>query len=133
MEYILPHKKMIETLKEGKFVGLKCKQCGAYNMPPGKVCLECNSEDMEIVEFSRNGEVQTFTVIRVSPEGFQAPFIVALIKLEEGPWITVNIDNVDPDKATMELIGGKGKVGYKDVPPDPYSGGDRMAFTFSLT
>ena len=132
MKYVLPHTKLIESLKGGKFIGLKCKQCGAYNMPPGKVCLECASEDMEIVELSGRGEIQTFTVIHVAPEGFQSPFIVALVKLEEGPWITANVINVDPDKASMGLIGRKGKVGYKEVPADTFSAGERMAFTFNL-
>ncbi|MDH5695724.1 MAG: Zn-ribbon domain-containing OB-fold protein, partial [Dehalococcoidia bacterium] len=125
-------KKFAEALKDGKFLGLKCNQCGAYTVPPQKVCSQCNSEDMEIVELSRNGEVQTFTVIHIPAEGFKAPYIVALIELEEGPWVTVNIINFDPKQATMELIGRKGKVNYMDVPADNFSGGERIALTFSI-
>lgn len=132
MEYMLTSRKFAEALKEGKFLGLKCKQCGAYTAPPQKVCSECSSEDMEVVELSRNGEVQTFTVIHVPAEGFEAPYIVALIQLEEGPWVTANIINIDPEQATMELIGHKGRIGYKDVPADNFSGGERIALTFSL-
>lgn len=132
MEYILSTRKFRESLKEGKFLGLKCKQCGAYTAPPRKVCLECDSEDMEVVELSGNGKVKTFTVIYVPVKGYQAPYIVALVELEEGPWITVNIVNVDPDKATMDLIGRKGKVGYKEIPADEFSAGERMALTFEL-
>ena len=58
MEYILTVKQFREALREGKFLGLKCKQCGAYTVPPRKVCSECQSEDMEIAELSRNGEIQ---------------------------------------------------------------------------
>jgi uncharacterized OB-fold protein len=132
MEYVMTHRKFIDTLKKGEFLGLKCKRCGAYNMPPSKVCLDCNTEDMEVVNLSGVGELQTFTVIRVAPEGFQAPFIVALVKLQEGPWVMANVVNVEPDKATMNLIGCKGKVGYKQVPADSFSGGERMAFTFEV-
>ena len=132
MEYILTSKDFAQALREGKFLGLKCKQCGAYTVPPQKVCSECRSEDMEIVELSRNGEVQTFTVIHVPAEGFNPPYIVALIKLEEGPWVTASIINFDPEQATMELIGRRGRIGYKDVPADTFSGGERLALTFTL-
>jgi uncharacterized OB-fold protein len=133
MEYLLTSNRFIEALREGKFLGLKCGQCGSYTVPPQKVCSQCKSEEMEIVELSRNGEVQTFTVIHIPAEGFEAPYIVALIKLAEGPLVTANIVNIDPEKATIELIGRKGKVNYKEVPPDDFSGGDRIALTFSLT
>ena len=132
MEYILPYKKFKDALKEGKFLGLKCNQCGAYTVPPQKVCLECSSEDMKIVELSGKGEIQTFSVTYVPPEGFEAPYIVALVKLEEGPSITANIANVDPEKATMELIGRKGRVGYKDVPADKFSAGEQIALTINI-
>jgi uncharacterized OB-fold protein len=133
MEYTLTSGEYIEALKEGKFLGLKCNECKAYTAPPTKVCSECGSEDMEIVELSRNGEVKTFTVIHVPAEGFEPPYIVALVELEEGPWVTANIINLDPEKATMDIIGRKGRIDYKDVPADMFSGGERVALTFTLT
>jgi hypothetical protein len=132
MEYILTSEKFREALKEGKLLGLKCNQCGAYTVPPQKVCSECSSENMEVLEMSRNGEVQTFTVIYVPAEGFEAPYIVALVKLEEGSWVTANVINLDPEQVTTELIGRKGRIDYKDVSADTFSGGDRIALTFSL-
>ncbi|MFH0914806.1 MAG: Zn-ribbon domain-containing OB-fold protein [Chloroflexota bacterium] len=131
MQYALTSKQWRQAFREGKFLGLRCKQCGAYTVPPQKVCCQCQSEELEIAELSRKGEVQTFTVTYVPAEGFEAPYIVALVKLEEGPWITTNIINVDPKKAGMSLIGRKGKVGYKEVPADKFSGGERLAMTFS--
>jgi uncharacterized OB-fold protein len=132
MEYILTSRDFADALRKGKFVGLKCKQCGAYTVPPQKVCSECSSEKMEIVELSRNGEVQTFTVIYVPAEGYKAPYVVGLVKLEEGPWVTTDIINIDPEKATMELIGRKGRIDYKEIPADNFSGGERIALTFTL-
>ncbi len=132
MEYKLTYNKYTEALKEGKFLGLKCNQCGAYTVPPKKVCMECSSEDMEVVELSGKGKLQTFTVLRVPPEGFEAPYIVAMVETKEGPWVTGNLVGVDPDKATMNLMGREVKVGAKAVPGDKFSGGDMMALTFSL-
>ena len=133
MEYLLTSVKFIEALKEGKFLGLKCEQCGEYTVPPQKVCSGCHSEDIEVVELSRHGEVRSFTVIYTPAEGFEAPYIVGLIELEEGPWVTVSIIDFDPAEATIEnLIGRKGRIDYKEVPADQFSGGPRLALTFKV-
>jgi hypothetical protein len=132
MEYKLTFNAFRESLKEGKFLGLKCNQCGAYTVPPRKVCSECGSEDMEVVPLSGKGEIQTFTVIFVPPEGFEAPFVVAMVKLDEGPWVMGNIEGVDPNSVTMDIIGCRVTVDHKELPADKISGGERIALTFSL-
>ena len=134
MEYLLTSDKFADALREGKFLGLKCNQCGEYTVPPQKVCSECHSEDMDMVELNRKGEVRSFTVIYTAAEGFEAPYIVGLVELEEGPWVTVSIIDFDPEQATMEtLMGRKGRIDYKEVPADQFSGGPRLALTFTVT
>ena len=133
MEYILTADMYADSLRNGKYVGLKCKKCGAYTVPPQKVCSACkNSEDMEVVELSRNGTVRSFTTIYTPAEGFTPPYTVALVELQEGPWVTTNIINYPAEKATMEeLIGKKGRIDYQEVPADQFSGGPRIALTFT--
>lgn len=132
MQYLLTSNKFIEGVRGGKYLGLKCNECGAYTVPPQKVCSECRSENMRIVELSGNGEVQTFTVIHVPAEGFIPPYIVGLVKLEEGPWVVANIIDIDPEQANLELIGKKGKLGYREIKPDAFSGGERIALTLKI-
>jgi len=131
MEYKLTAKMFAEALKESKLLGLKCNKCGAYTAPPKKVCMECGSEDMEIVQLSGKGQIRTFTVIRVPPEGFEAPYIVGMAELDEGPWLMGNIIDIDTDAATMDLIGKKVNVGHKVLPGDKFSAGEMVAVTFS--
>ncbi len=132
MEYKLTYSQYKEALKEDRLLGLRCKQCGAYTVPPKKVCVECTSEDVEVVELSGKGKVQTFTVIRVSPEGFTAPYLVGLVGLDEGPWLMGNIVGVEPDQATLDLIGQRVKLGHREIPGDKFSAGEMVAATFSL-
>ena len=132
MEYKLTYEKYKEALIGGKFLGLKCNKCGAYTVPPKKVCLECTSEDMDIVEISGKGEIRTFTVIRGPPEGFEGPYIVGMVELDEGPWVMGNIVDLDPDKAGMDLIGKKVTTGHKVVKGDKFSAGDGVALAFRL-
>ena len=133
MEYLLTADQYADALRGGKFLGLRCKQCHEYTVPPQKVCSGCLGEDMEVVELSRNGEIRSFTVIYTPAEGFEPPYTVALVELEEGPWVTANIIDFDPEQATMEnLIGKKGRIDYKEVFADMFSGGPRIALTFKL-
>lgn len=132
MEYKLTHKAYTEALKENKLLGLKCDACGAYTVPPKKVCIDCASEEMEIVELSGTGKIRTFTVIRVPPEGFEGPYVVGLVELSEGPWLMATILGIDADKANMEIIGKNVVLGHTVIPEDKFSAGERVAATFSL-
>ena len=132
MEYKLTYKKFAEALKNGKLLGLKCRRCGAYTVPPKIVCIECNSPEMDVMELRGAGTIRTFTVIRVAPEGFQAPYIVGEAELEEGPWLMGNIVNIEPDRATLDLIGRKVKVGYHIFPGDKFSCGEVVVPAFEL-
>lgn len=132
MEYKLTFEKFREGLREGKLLGLKCHECGGYTAPPQMVCSQCGSEDMEIVELSGKGEIQTFTVVYVTPEGFKPPLPIAVAKLEEGPWVMGNIIDIDPEDVNMDIIGKKVTVGYQEVPGDMLSAGDRIALTFTM-
>jgi uncharacterized OB-fold protein len=131
MEYKLTARMFAEALKEGKLLGLKCNKCGAYTVPPKKVCMECGTEDLEIAQLSGKGQIQTFTVIRVPPEGFDAPYIVGMAELDEGPWLMGNIVDVDCDEASMDLIGKRVNIGHKVHPGDKFSAGEMVAVTFS--
>lgn len=131
MEYKLTAKMYAEALTENRLLGLKCSHCGAYTVPPKKVCMECTSEDLEVVELAGKGQIRTFTVIQVPPEGFDAPYIVGMAELDEGPWLMGNIVDIDPAKATMDLIGKNVKVGHKVHPGDKFSNGELVAVTFS--
>lgn len=47
--------------------------------------------------FAGTGEVYSYTTVQEAPEGFegQAPYVLALVKLDEGPLITAQITDLD--------------------------------------
>ncbi len=134
MEYKLPFKDYNEALKSNRLLGLKCKQCGAITVPPKMVCLACASPDLDIVELSGKGAIQTFTTVFVTSEGREAecPYVIVLVGLDEGPWIMGNLDGIEPDKVTMEIIGKRVKMGHKVFSGDKYSAGDGASPVFSF-
>ncbi len=129
--YKLTHREYFDALKEGRLLGLKCRQCGGYTVPPKACCDGCGGTDTEVAGLSGKGEIKTFTVVRVAPEGLQAPYIVAMAELEEGPWLMGNLLDVDPDRAGMDLIGKKVSVGHRVVQMN-YTAGEGVTPVFKI-
>jgi len=127
----LSYNEFCEEMKKGRLLGLKCKNCGTTIFPPKAFCPGCGKPELEKIEMTKSGTLKSFTVIRVAPEGFKPPYIVAIVELPEGPMVMGNLE-YDPDKADFSLIGKKVSIGYKIVPGDKYSGGEGLVLTFSL-
>ena len=134
MEHKLTFNDYNEALKKNKLLGLRCKDCGTITVPPKMACRQCTSPDLKIVELEGKGKIQTFTTVYVAPEGREneAPYIIVLVELDEGPWIMGNLIDIDPGKATMELIDKRVNMGRKIFPGDRYSAGDGTRPLFSL-
>ena len=134
MEYKLAYKDYNEALKENKLLGLKCKACGNISATPRMVCRQCTSSDMEIFELKGGGKIRTFTTVYVAAEGREneLPYVIVLVELDEGPWLMGNLTGVEPEKATVELIGRRVKMGHAVFPGDKYSAGDGAKPLFSL-
>jgi uncharacterized OB-fold protein len=77
-------------------VGEVCPHCEAKIFPPRDVCPECGGEAKTAYAFSGKGEVYSFTRMGNAPAGFeeQAPYTVALIKLQEGPIVTAQLTDL---------------------------------------
>ncbi len=134
MEHKLNFKQYNEALKQNKLLGLKCKQCGTITVPPKIVCGNCADTDLDIVELSGKGKIQTFTTVFVAPEGREGecPYVIVMVELNEGPWIMGNLTGIDPNKVTMEVMGKSVKMGHAVFPGDKYSAGDGARPLFSL-
>ena len=134
MEQKLIFKDYSAALKKNKLLGLKCNDCGAITIPPKMACWKCASPNMEVTELSGKGKIQTFTTIYVAPEGREneVPYIVALVELDEGPWIMGNLVEMEPSKTTMDIIGKRVSMGHKVFCGDRYSAGDATRPLFSF-
>jgi uncharacterized OB-fold protein len=81
----------------------------------------------ESFTFAGTGEIYSYTMLQEAPAGFddQAPYILALVRLDEGPIVTAQITDVDGAVAIgdrVEMVtrrltteGSKGMIvyGYK--------------------
>jgi len=130
--YKLTHIQYFEALKQNILKGLKCLDCGTITVPPKAVCDDCGSTNQEITQLSGDGTIKTFTVVRMAPEGFKAPYVVVLAQLKEGPWLTGRLNCRDPESATMELIGKPVKLGHQVMQHMKHTAGEGVVPEFSL-
>jgi uncharacterized OB-fold protein len=88
-----------------KLVGEVCKRCGNRIFPPRDVCPECHDPAYEPYAFSGHGEVYSFTTVYNAPQGYgdYVPYAVALVKLAEGPLVTAQLTDVEPDQVEIGM------------------------------
>jgi uncharacterized OB-fold protein len=75
-------------------------------LPPRDVCPECSEPAKTAYTFAGKGTVYSYTILLDAPEGFenQAPYVVALVKLDEGPLITAQLTDLDgPPESGMKV------------------------------
>lgn len=84
-------------------VGEVCPHCDAKLFPPRDVCPECGGEARTPYQFSGRGEVYSYTTIYDPPAGYEdnAPYTVALVKLEEGPLVTAQLTDLGDEKVQI--------------------------------
>lgn len=122
-------------VKAGELLGLRCGSCSKITCHPMPVCQWCGSRDLERTKLRGEGELTTFTVIRVASEGFEddAPYITCLVRTNEGPSVVGRLD-YDTERATQELLGKQVKMsGAYTHKGDKFSGGPRTCPVFSLS
>ena len=134
MKYKIDFRAYSEALKQNRLLGLKCRTCTAITCPPKMVCQECGGSDQEIIELSGKGEIKTFTTTTVAPLGreVEVPYTIVIVALDEGPWISGNLNEMNPAKVTMAVIGKRVTLGHKVFPGDVYSFGEAARPLFSF-
>ena len=84
-------------------IGSKCRACGRVFFPKRSICRVCMLEDtMEEIPLSTRGKIDTFTVVRVAPLGFKAPYIQAFVDLPEGQRIFSLITGCEPSEDALK-------------------------------
>jgi uncharacterized OB-fold protein len=75
-------------------IGTKCEKCGEYFYPPRNMCPRCRRNGKIVpFKFGGTGEVLTYTIVHSSTKDFarHTPYILAIIKLDEGPRLTSQV------------------------------------------
>lgn len=93
-----------EGAREERLMIQQCPECGTPNFPPRLACTECFA-DLEWIEADGRGTVFTYGVVNRPnlPDVFDqaVPFVVAVIELDEGPYMLSNVVDCDPDEVDV--------------------------------
>jgi uncharacterized OB-fold protein len=130
-----------ETPRRYNLGGSRCRVCRTVYFPPRSVCPSCTTHrdslgKLEPYQLSGEGEVHSFTIVHDAAEGFemQVPYVLALVRTKEGPILTGQVVNIEPEKvgiglkvrATFRKLREEGKAGvihygYKFTPAEETS------------
>lgn len=94
-----------EGAKNGKLLLQCCRACNTHYFPPRPFCPACGSRDVEVVEATGRGRLYSYTISHIPTPGYEPPFIVAVVMLEEGVKILTNLVECpqEPEALTLDM------------------------------
>lgn len=101
-----------------------CDHCKQLSFPPARDCPHCTgySDDPELKPLAGTGTLYSFTTIHVGGNGFEAPYAVGFVDIEEGLRVVAQLrfDNkplqsgapVAVEKTVIRHVGDQAVEGY---------------------
>jgi uncharacterized protein len=83
--------------RAGRLTVPECARCGRRFFTPEVACTHCTSFDWQWAESPGTGEVYTYTVVhRAAGPGFEVPYVLAAVDLDDGWTMMTHIVDCDP-------------------------------------
>ena len=99
-----------DSINQNRIVGSLCNKCGAIAVPPRPICLNCNSDDIDITTVEGMGKLVTWTVIHIAPPTHldRVPYILGIVRLTNGESLTgiVDLPEGTEPQFDMDLVAG---------------------------
>ena len=92
-----------DAAKAGELTLQRCKACAHTYFPPRPFCPECASRNVEIYSASGKATLFSYVINHRAPKGWDAPYSIAVVALEEGPRMMTNIINIEQTPEALEL------------------------------
>lgn len=92
-----------EGTKAGELRLQRCVDTGTAYFPPRPFCPATGSRNVEVFVASGRATLHSYIINHMKAPGFTPPFVVAIVKLEEGPTMMSNIVGVEPTHEALKL------------------------------
>ena len=115
-----------------RLLGSKCETCGSSYFPRRSLCPKCRRKGkLAEVQYSGKGKIYSYTEVTAPPQGFedQAPYILAVIELDEGAKLTAQVVDVHKDNVK---IGSRVEKVFRVIQKDDPEGLVHYGFKFKL-
>lgn len=76
---------------DGRLMLPWCRDCGKPHFYPRAICPFCLSAKLDWREASGRGTLHTFVINHRAAKGYEAPYVIAVVDLEEGPRMLSNV------------------------------------------
>jgi uncharacterized OB-fold protein len=118
--FLLPE----EAGEDGALKGTACLDCGTVTLLTIYVCPKCLGRRLESRPIGRTATLLNKSVVHHPADGFEAPYLVARIRLPEGPSTFAPLMSAKPeelavgDELSFRIVGpdSEGDVGFAYVP-----------------
>lgn len=82
----------------------RCSDCGTFRYPPAGVCFRCLSSAYEWLPLQGTGQLLSWVVFhRQYFSELPPPYVVAAVKVDEGPVMIANLVNAQSDRLRIDL------------------------------
>lgn len=95
-----------QACREGRLALQRCGDCGNWQFYPRTLCTRCDSARLSWQTASGRGQVETYTVVHVPLTPAYAadvPYVVALVRLQEGPRLMTNVIDCAADEVRIGM------------------------------
>jgi len=104
-----------EAAQRGELVLQRCAECGVYRFPAAECCSSCLEGRLAWTRVSGRGVVYSFVVVHHALDPYfvqRVPYVVADVKLDEGPHMTTTIADAAPSEV---CIGDRVEVRFDEA------------------
>ena len=83
----------------------RCTPCEEFYFYPRPFCPRCMSADVQWVTVSGRARLHSYVINHRAAPGFEAeaPYVIAIVELEEGPRMMANLEGVEPRPEMLPL------------------------------
>jgi uncharacterized OB-fold protein len=94
-----------EGTREGRLMIMHCNSCSRDYFYPRPYCPDCFSKDTTWRQASGKATLHTYIINHRPAPGFEneAPYVIAVVQLEEGPRMMTNLVDVEPDPRNLPV------------------------------
>ena len=89
--------------KAGELRLQRCDDCAHTYFPPRPFCPNCGSRSVSVFPASGRATLYSYVIHHRAPPGFEAPYAIAVVELEEGPRMMTNIVDCPQTPEALEL------------------------------
>ena len=100
-----------ESCRQGVLTIQQCEDCEFYQYYPRIICSHCGGQGLVWSEVSGRGQIKSFTIVRRGvSRAYDAPYVLVLINLDEGPCMMSSLVDCEPEAV---LVGALVSVAFQ--------------------